>query len=45
MALPAILRAQIYEFRYASGLYRVEYIPNEKLDKLAAQKTSYKDHI
>ena len=31
MALPAKLSAQIYEFRDASGLYRVEYIPNEKM--------------
>ena len=45
MALPTKLSAQIYEFRDASGLYRVEYIPNEKLDKLTAQKTNYKDHI
>ncbi len=45
MALPTKLSAQIYEFRDASGLYRVEYIPNEKLDKLTAQKTNYRDYI
>ena len=39
--LPSKLRAQTYEFRDANGVYRVEYIPNERLNRDTATKTSY----